>query len=99
MADVLDLRDTLQQWLASLKCCCSHSRLTSQVSLRIAASSERQASTVQDDKPSTRHLGTSRQLRRDTSDQVWKMSAAILHTLDRPARVAARIPVAVASLH
>ncbi|CAL5225933.1 g8728 [Coccomyxa viridis] len=40
-----------------------------QVSLRIAASSERQASTVQDDKPSTRHLGTSRQLRRDTSDQ------------------------------
>ena len=41
-----------------------------QVSLRAAASTERQAGTLQDDKPSTQGLGTSRQLRRPNSDQV-----------------------------
>ena len=39
-----------------------------QVSLRISALSERQSSTLQDDKPSARTLGTSRQVRRPGRD-------------------------------
>lgn len=42
-----------------------------QISLRITAASERQSSTIQDDKPSFRGRGTSRQVRRPENDKVW----------------------------